>query len=112
MTDYMFVVLSNPMPGKEDDYNRWYTETHLQDMLAVPGFTAAQRFALAETSDGAPASFKYCALYEATTDDPRGMLDEVLRRAGGLTMPIDPGMDSAYFAVLYRPITPRVTKAE
>lgn len=106
--DYVFVVLSNPLPGTEDRYNRWYSEVHLADMLKVPGFTEAQRYKVAGVSGGGDAKFDYLALYHAHTDAPQEMLDEVLRRAGGPDMPIDEGMDENYFAVIYEPITPMV----
>lgn len=106
--DYVFVVLSNPVHGREQSYNTWYSETHLKDMLKVPGFTQAQRYRAAGVSGGGTAQFEYMAVYEARTDAPQEMLDEVLRCAGSERMPIDEGMDANYFAVIYEAITPMV----
>ena len=37
MAKYTFVVLTNAVDGKDDTFNEWYTNTHLGDVLAVPG---------------------------------------------------------------------------
>lgn len=47
MATHIFDVHSNPVPGREDEYNDWYTNQHLSDVLASPGFVAAQRFEVA-----------------------------------------------------------------
>jgi hypothetical protein len=41
MAKHVFVVLTNPVEGKEDTYNDWYTNVHLGDVLKVPGIVAA-----------------------------------------------------------------------
>jgi len=53
---YIIAVYSNPTEGNEDAYNQWYSDTHLAEVLQVPGFVAAQRFKLDE--DQAPATPK------------------------------------------------------
>ena len=42
MAKYTFVVLTNAVEGKDDAFDEWYTNTHLGDVLAVPGFVSAQ----------------------------------------------------------------------
>jgi hypothetical protein len=37
MAKYTFVVLTNAVEGKDDAFDDWYTNTHLGDVLAVPG---------------------------------------------------------------------------
>src|SRR3546814_7682746 len=44
MKEYVYVVRSNPVTGREDEYNRWYSERHLADVMAVPGFVSARRY--------------------------------------------------------------------
>lgn len=41
----MLVVESRPAdPAREDEYNDWYTNTHIPEVCAVPGFVAARRY--------------------------------------------------------------------
>ena len=35
MATALLVVLTHPAEGKEDEYNRWYSEEHLDDVLAA-----------------------------------------------------------------------------
>ena len=71
MARYQFVVSSNPVDGQEDEYNHWYDEQHLKDVLAVDGVVAAQRFKAAELT---PTTHGYMAVYDPETDDlPRSM---------------------------------------
>jgi len=46
MADHELVVLSRPPDGVSDDeYSDWY-EIHVREVLALPGFVAAQRLTL------------------------------------------------------------------
>ena len=66
MTDHELVVLSRPPEGVSDDaYNDWY-DTHVREILALPGFVAAQRLTLefvSATSDPA-VRFTFLTRYE------------------------------------------------
>ena len=44
MRNFRLVVLTNPVAGREDEYNDWYSNRHLGDVIAIPGIVAAQRF--------------------------------------------------------------------
>jgi hypothetical protein len=63
MPQGILYVESRPVsPEREDEYNRWYNETHLPEVVALPGFVAARRFN-PEDADG-----PYVAIYEVDTD--------------------------------------------
>ena len=49
MARHILVVMSSPTQGREDEYNDWYSEVHLAEVVKVPGFVSAQRFELADT---------------------------------------------------------------
>jgi hypothetical protein len=87
MARYTFVVLTNPTAGKEDEFNRWYDEVHVPEVLMVPGFTGASRLRLVPGEDPQPAH-RYLALYEIDSDDPQAVLTELQRRvtAGEIAM--------------------------
>ena len=80
MAKHMFLVFSNPAPGRESDYNRWYDEVHLREVLSVPGFTGASRYRIAPQEGEAP-EFGYLAAYEIDADDPQPVLGELVHRA-------------------------------
>jgi hypothetical protein len=70
MTTFHFMVFSNPVEGREDDFNTWYDKEHLDDLLAIDGFKAAQRYRLAALGPGQEEpTYRYAAVYEAEADD-------------------------------------------
>jgi hypothetical protein len=38
------LVFANPVPGLENDFNDWYSITHMGDLVQLPGWLGAQRF--------------------------------------------------------------------
>lgn len=108
---HVFVVLTNPVEGREQEFNDWYTDRHLADVVAIPGIVSAQRFRLSEGQRMADPPYAYCALYELETDDPAGVMKEVVARSGTDAMPISDAMQKQRMAILYRPMGDPVTKA-
>ena len=65
-----YFVFGNCVAGQEEVYTEWYDNTHLSEVLAVPGVLSAQRYTLAEPefAAGTPATHRYLALYEFEGD--------------------------------------------
>lgn len=78
---------TNAMPGKDDEFNRWYDEQHLKDVLKVPGIIAAQRFTINSEK------FRYLTIYELDTDNVDGVMAELRSRGGTDRMPMTDAMD-------------------
>jgi hypothetical protein len=74
MAQYKLVVMSEPTEGQEDEYNRWYNDVHLGEVVRIPGFVSAQRFRLHTQQLGA-YPHKYLSIYEVESDDPQSVLD-------------------------------------
>jgi hypothetical protein len=51
-------------PDEDDEFNRWYDDEHLADLLAQPGVLSGRRFVRAETSFSAPSSYNYITIYQ------------------------------------------------
>src|SRR5277367_5061870 len=109
MAKYLFVVFTEPAAGQEDKYNAWYTEQHLRDVVAVPGFRSAQRYRLKFVRTGNFAH-RYLALYEFDADNPDEVLREMGSRVGTSAMMISPALDrSRNVAGLFEACSPPVT---
>jgi hypothetical protein len=112
MPKAVLVVQSDPAPGREDEYNEWYSKTHLGEVCSVPGFTGARRYKLKGTlgPEGvqpADASMpQYLALYELDTDDPERALLEMVTRVndGRIFMSDAISMEPIPLTVLYEAI--------
>lgn len=108
MNSYKLVVMSRPVGGREDEYNDWYSNQHLGDVLRIPGFSSAQRFKV-KGNPIAGEAWEYLAVYEIEHNDPQVVLEELGKRAGGEQMPMSSALDSELYCVLYEPITAKVT---
>jgi hypothetical protein len=86
---FVFVVQTEPAPGRDREYNQWYDEIHLKDVCAFPGFVGARRFRLVEGD----AKTRYLALYELETDDPRRDLAALTAAAGTDRMRMTDALD-------------------
>ncbi|GEM31280.1 hypothetical protein NN3_22870 [Nocardia neocaledoniensis NBRC 108232] len=111
MTRYQYAVLTNPVEGREDEFNEWYTNTHVRDVLRIPGFVSAQRFEL--SSDGqraaGPHPWRYFALYEIETDDLPAVLDELARRYDTADMVMSSALAPERLGLIYEAITERLS---
>jgi len=63
-TDHHMLVFTSAVEGREDEFNKWYDEIHLPEVLTVPGFVAARRYVATDDSLGGPGPRKYLAVYE------------------------------------------------
>ena len=43
---YVYLVMSDPLPGREFDFNDGYQNVHMGDLVQLPNWTGAQRFRL------------------------------------------------------------------
>jgi hypothetical protein len=87
------IVLTNPVDGREAEYNDWYDNQHLADVLAVEGISAARRYDLVPGPPGAgPPSHRYLAIYDVE-GDPEKVMEELARRGQDGSMPISESLD-------------------
>jgi hypothetical protein len=102
------VVMTEPVAGREDEYNEWYTHQHLADVVAVPGFRSAQRFKLTDAM-GFDHPNRYLAIYEIDSDNPQEVLAEMFRRRGTPAMVVSDSLDLSKASVgLFEPCSPVV----
>jgi hypothetical protein len=107
---YVFMVLTNPKPGQEAEYNRWYTHTHLQDLVRAPGIVSAQRFVVTP-GDAGKTPYKYLAIYEVETADLAATQKAMKALVGTPQMFISPALDKNASAVYYEELTKKVRKS-
>jgi hypothetical protein len=91
MAQYCYIAVTDSVPGREEEFNTWYEQQHVPDLLRIPGFVAARRFKLVQSQGGLPG--RYLALYEIETDDPQGALAELMNRAGTAQMVMSEAFD-------------------
>ncbi len=96
---HVFVVLTAPSAGMEDEFNRWYDEEHVPDVLALPDFAGVRRFRVAPGGD-VPLR-PYLALYETETDDVPATQARLAAVAGTEAKPFSPAIDMSQAVAWY-----------
>ena len=76
MAKQLMLVLSEPTAGREDDYNDWYENLHLDEVIATTPIRSAQRFVLADQRSK-QAPHRYLALYEVEAEDPTAIFASI-----------------------------------
>ncbi|GMU79182.1 MAG: hypothetical protein AMXMBFR46_19750 [Acidimicrobiia bacterium] len=112
----IFLALSNPASDAvEDDFNRWYDDAHVHEVLALPGVRSCTRYRLADPQlmPGDDAmGYRYLACYEVEVDDWEqfGQAQQQAFAEGRITidatlLSLDPMVKTIVFEQLGDPIT-------
>ncbi len=67
------IVFSNPAEGMDNEFNEWYDNVHIPDLLAIPGMLSAQRHDLRDAAmyhadGGRLPEQRYLVVYEMEGD--------------------------------------------
>jgi hypothetical protein len=109
MRKFTWVVLTNCDPNHEKEFNEWYDEVHIGDLLRIPGVVSATRSVLAAAqmsmvdgglvlcgTEAIAAKYKYLACYHIEAEDVSSVLQEVKARSNTMDMQISPYLAEAY----------------
>ena len=90
MASHRLVVFTESMPGKDEEFNKWYDEVHLREVLEVEGFVAAQRFVFSDDQfgdlDASAAPGRYMAIYEIEAPDLAAAIEKLNGSSGRMQM--------------------------
>ena len=113
----LLLVFTNAVEGRDDEFDRWYDETHVPQVLAVPGVSVAQRYRVGELEtpevEGVPAppppAHRYLAIYRLDRDGNEVMAEFGTRLATG-ELDLSPDMDLTTIGLtVWRPHGPERT---
>jgi hypothetical protein len=108
MPRYKMIALTKPLPGREDEYNDWYQNTHLPEVCALPGVTGAQRYRMAAPLQGYDER-GYLAVYDIETDDIRTTLGAFGQASAEGKMTVGEASDNANaYTVIFEEFGDRV----
>jgi hypothetical protein len=116
MSRHLSLVFTNASPGRDADFNGWYDDHHVREVLGnIPGFASAQRYELSPLQrEGARAGdWRYLALYELETDDvaESHRVTEEFKAAAGFT-PDGGALAPGHAAWVYTPLGPKVEEGD
>ena len=73
---HLVLILTEPTEGMEDEYNDYYENLHLGEVLATTQLSSAQRFKLVgEAGEGCP--LPYLAVYESDADNAEAVIKDL-----------------------------------
>jgi hypothetical protein len=103
---YYQLVFTDPTPGQEDEYNRWYDAEHEPAVVSAPGFVEAQRFVLSDPqlNNKSPLT-KYLVLYKIVSDDVAARFRDFAELSKSIKM--SPAFGEAY-GYTYKAMEPMI----
>jgi len=69
-------------PAREKEFNEWYDNTHVPDVLETPGFVGCTRYEM--VGDPGPGQGKFLAVYEVESDDLESTMAGLQQRVAQL----------------------------
>ena len=93
----LYMVRSNPVEGREIEFNRWYEEVHVPEVLQIQGFESAQRFKLT-SAQVQEQNHQYLAIYAINSEDVEGTLNN-LRKMRSFNMSDSIDMQSVQISI-------------
>jgi len=106
MAKFIMVVLSHPPNAEIDraDYDRWYSERHIPEVLQLPEFISARRYELAEHVSGNDP-FPYITHYEIEADSAEAAKKALIDAAMSGQFYMLEGLDtSSMITAIYAPM--------
>jgi hypothetical protein len=99
----MFVPSQPASPDREDEYNKWYSGTHIPEVCGVDGVVGARRFKISDPAQAASGASTYIALYELDADDLGKVFEEIAAQSmdGRIQMSDALSMDPPPVPVIY-----------
>lgn len=107
----VWLVFTKPVEGKEAEFDSWYDEVHLPDVVAVPGVRSAQRYVLGpeRRPQGVTPAHQHLAVYEID-GDPAEVFPEITRRIDSGEMTLSDALDRpASVQTVWHPSGSRLT---
>lgn len=115
MPKALMVVLTSPRsPEVEQEFNRWYTDVHIPEILRTPGFVGVTRYKVSASQflPGAESQGpQYLALWEIEADDVAAAANALQEQAISDGWVLDDAIDPASISIrFFEPITERITQ--
>jgi hypothetical protein len=111
VTKGKMIVLNNSVEARDGEYNDWYTNQHLDDVLRIPGILAGRRFTRMAQQQSPDQPYRYSAMYDIDPDMAAQIISELARRANTPEMPLSTAVADPRYLSFFEAITPRMSNA-
>lgn len=116
---HLMVVLSNAKPGRETEFNAWYSDIHVADTVhKLDGIESGQRYLRQDVDGGPDHPYRYLAVYEIADDQlelaqqqflmQRAERTEALQHGRIPLLPVSDSIGEDVIVGFFSPLGPRV----
>jgi hypothetical protein len=99
---YKMIVFTNAVAGREKEFNDWYQNVHLKDIVGIKCIDAAQRFRFnMNIVPGGADLAPYLAIYDIETDDIQRVIQDMNDLAASGRMPLPEAMAKDIVGAVY-----------
>jgi hypothetical protein len=118
LSRYAYLVMADPLPGREFDFNDGYQNMHMGDLVQLPGWTGAQRFRLVPVTPRTTQPLYRrgnLIIWDQEGDDLGKIQSESRAAIAGGKSRLIPGFDyspDGPVSTTYQVIGPRVTRPD
>lgn len=95
----ILVAHMNALPGRESEFDEWYTYVHIRDVMRMRGAVAVQRFSARDSAGYAPPDYRFLTIYEVA--DPSALSKAHSDAAGTSSLVLSPAADLGRTSVYY-----------
>jgi hypothetical protein len=100
MARHILVVHTSPVEGREIEYNQWYDNVHIPDVLTVESVVSARRFKAQPSVHDELPDLPYLAIYEIESESLSQAMETL--REGAKTWVMSDALDqSGMYAFAY-----------
>ena len=105
MANDIIIALTNALEGQEDEFNDWYSNRHVSDLLKIPGLVSAKRYRVGPSQlKPNPIAFSYLAIYEIEEGRTDAVVAEIRKRAGTDLLYRSPAVAPETLGLVFEPI--------
>jgi hypothetical protein len=108
--DFIFVSTNDPVPGREAQYNAWYNDRHVAEVVGVEGFTTGQRMTVRKAVIGQP-THSYVMVYRMDADS-REAAGVAMQRGADAGLSHSDDIAKGGISMLLQACSPKVTAAQ
>jgi len=98
MTKRLMVTLTNAAEGRDEEFNDWYDNVHIPDVLTIDGVQSAQRFEVEGDDPAAP--HRYLTIYELDREGA-AVMGDIIDAMGSGTFTGSESIDGSTAAVSF-----------
>jgi hypothetical protein len=99
MPKFLMIALNGPAGGQEADFNTWYDNVHVPELLTVKGFKSAKRYKTIGGTIPEGVEWPYVAVYEIEADNFQDVIGDIGKSMKPFPACFDNTRSNSVFAV-------------